>query len=332
MPEPLFYIGSLCVTWFAVAVFAGVSLAAALFLYLVRKNHKPLDTALEILPLSLFLGILLAHVLYVITKLISNLEIYDDLAGFLLNPGAGGFMFLGVFAGVSLACVIMGLIRHGSAGAWLRLMTPAVFLALAAVRFAEPLDGLGKGPGVTASFFPVSFAPEPDYPEDQYIPAFFYAGLYALALCGWSFHEAAKRSGKQRSPLFFFVLYLAGQIFYEIFRRDAYANDTSIITFVRLGQLYAAVLLGVILVYGIIRTGKAYRTSAIIIRCAVFAVSVGACIGLQFLFDKPMPFFGQTVWFADWLVYLLLLLTAIGMGWVVLSFVRKIPAHSSKEV
>ena len=332
MFEPLFYIGSLYVTYFSVAIFFGTLIASLLFLNLVRKNRKSVDTALEILPLSLILSVMLSHALYVMTKLIIGLESYDDLAGFLLNPGMGGFMYLGVFAAVGFVCYTISHIHQDTAGSsWMQMMTPAVFLLLAVVRFAEPLDGLGKGPSTAAPFFPLSYAPEIDYPEDQYIPAFFYAGLYALILCLWSCRQAAVPEKAKKTPLYFFVLYLAGQMFYEIFRRDAYANDTSIITFVRLGQLYSAILLGVILVYGIIKTRKTNVPAAVVLRCAVFSVSVGACVGLQFLFDKPLPLFGQTIWFPDWLVYLLLLLTAVGMGWAVLYFVKRIPAATSKE-
>lgn len=329
MLEPIFDFGTLWVTWFSVAVFCGAALGAALFILLVRKTGRSLDTALEILPLSLFLSVMLAHILYVVAKLISNLDSYENLAGFLLNPGCGGFMYLGAFAGAALSCLIVAACRHERAGDWFALLLPVLFLVLAVVRFAEPLDGMGKGPSVNAAFFPLSYAPEADYPEDQYVPAFFYAGVYALALCVWSARQAVAGSSRRRTPLFFFVLYLAGQMFFEIFRRDVFAYDISLITFIRLGQLYAVILLGVIMVYAVIRAKRAMKAGAIAARCAVFAVSVGACVGLQFLFDKPLPLFGQTIWFADWVVYALLFLCAVGMGWSVLSVMKRMPARAA---
>ena len=125
--------------------------------------------------------------------------------------------------------------------------------------------------------------------------------------------------------MYYFVLYLAGQMFFEVYRQDEYVNATSLITFIKLNQLFAVILLGGYLVYSIIKSVKNIRRTEIVIRAAVFAISVGACIGLQFLFDKPLPFFGQTIWFADWLVYLLLALSAVGMGWPVISLMNSIP-------
>ena len=122
-------------------------------------------------------------------------------------------------------------------------------------------------------------------------------------------------------------------MFFEVFRQDEYVNATSLITFVRLNQLFAAILLGICLVYAIIK-GKSHLSGGIIAgRCAVFAVSVGACVGLQFLFDKPLPLLGETVWVADWLVYVLLALSAVGMGWSVLSLMKRgnISVQSTKE-
>ena len=330
MAQPLIMIGSLAVTQFSVAVFAGTLLSSSLLLWLSKKQNLD-DHILLLLICALPLGVLCGHGLFAVTRVLIYPLDYEHPIAFIFNPAVGGYMYLGVFAGGVIAAFIVSKTSKISFAGLTAVLLPELLLTLAVVRFSEPLDFQGKGPWVEGGFFPFSYAPEAEYPEDRYVPVFFYEGLYALLLSTWSALNALGKTCKKRPSMFFFVLYLSGQMFFEVFRQDEYINVTSLITFIRLNQLFAAILLGLYLIYAAIKARKNTDSSALILRCAVFAVSVGACIGLQFLFDKPMPLFGQTIWFADWLVYTLLALSAIGMGWPVISLLERIPANRTNE-
>ena len=330
MAQPLIMIGSLAVTRFSVAVFAGALLSSLLLLWVSKKRHLEQHAPL-LLVLTLLLGPLCGHGLFAITRVLIYPLDYEHPIIFILNPSLGGFMYLGVFGAGTIAALITAKLAKCSFKELMAVLLPALLLLLACVRFAEPLDYQGKGPWAEGGFFPFSYAPEAEYPDDRYIPVFFYEGLYALVLAILSARNALKTSGKRHQTKLYFVLYLAGQMFFEVFRQDEYINVTSLITFIRLNQLFAAILLGIFLIYAVVKCSKTVSVSALVVRCAVFAISVGACVGLQFLFDKPIPLFGQTIWFSDWLVYLLLALSAFGMGWSVVSLLNKLPADRLKE-
>ncbi len=324
MYEPLWSNGTVSVTFFSLAVFAATLIGSALLLALAGKKRCT-DDALSLLPLTLLFGVFFGHFLFAVTRVLIYPLDYENPLAFILNPSVGGFMYLGVVGGAAWSALVIGRIKKVSVALLMKLLLPALLITLAMIRFAEPLDGQGKGPEISGGFFPISFAPEADYPDDRYIPVFFYEGVYALLLALFAAKNTLKQSENQRPSMYYFVFYLAGQMFFEVYRQDEYVNATSLITFIRLNQLFAVILLGGYLVYSIIKSVKNLKRKEIVIRVSVFAISVGACIGLQFLFDKPLPFFGQTIWFADWLVYLLLALAAVGMGWPVISLMNSIP-------
>ena len=323
MDESILQIGALTVTRFSVAACLAAAFGCGVLVYLAKAKRVGENTVLILMPLTLLLGVFCGHALYAIQRVLIYPLDYEAPLPYILNPGVGGFMFPGVLGGAALACLITARLTGQRFRALMGILFPALLLTLAVIRFAEPLSLLGKGPEAAWGFFPLSYAPEAEYPDDRYVPEFFYAGLYTLLLSLWAIADQRKKQPRH-STLFYLVLYLSGQMFFEIFRQDDYVNVTSLITFIRLNQLIAAILLGICLVYAAIRCGKKRVSGGLIaVRCAVFALSVAACVGLQFLFDKPLPLFGQTVWFADWLVYLLLGLSAVGMGWSVLSLVKR---------
>ena len=325
MDETLYTIGPFTITPFSVAVCVSAIWGCIVLLLLSGKKHIRKNTAFSLMPLTILLGVFLGHALYAALRVLIYPLDYEQPLVFVLNPGVGGFMFFGVLAGAALSCLIVSGTRHYQFSQLMSVLFPALLITLAFIRFAEPLCLLGKGPETEGGFFPLSYAPEAEYPEDRYIPEFFYAGLYTLLIGIWNIRSILTKHGKKRSTLFFFVLYLAGQMFFEVFRQDEYVNATSLITFIRLNQLIAVILLGVCLVYAIKKCMHRVSAGFIIVRCLVFVISVGACIGLQFLFDKPLPLMGETIWFPDWLVYVLLALSAVGMGWPIVSMLSRKP-------
>ena len=322
MDEAVYSFSAFTVTNFSIAVCIASCMGSVVLYLLSAAKRISKNTVFMLIPLTVLTGILFGHALFAALRVLIYPLDYEHPLSFIVDPRHGGFMFFGVLAGAALSCAISAKAGNTSFSALIGVLFPALMIALAFIRFSEPLILLGKGPGIEGGFFPISYAPEPDYPEDRYIPAFLYAGVYTLFIGIWNTHSILKKNGIKRPTLFFFVLYLSGQMFFEVFRQDEYVNATSLITFIRLNQLIAAILLGICLLYALIKCSGKVPAGTIVLRCFVFAISVGACIGLQFLFDKPLPFFGETVWFPDWLVYILLALSAIGMGWPVLSLLK----------
>ena len=329
--EPLWTLGNWAVTRFSVAALLAAALGCLCLVWLCKRRHVAQKAVDMLLPLCLFLGVFLGHLLYGLMRLLIDGYSYEQPLLFLLNPGAGGTAFLGALGGVSLACLLVGRRRivcvdinkrFLSVDELMRYAVPALLLTLAVIRFAEPLDGQGKGPDMLAEFFPLSFAPEADFPDDRYLPAFFYEGIYALALAVWGMMAACGRA-KERKASFFVILYLAGQMFFEMLRQDSYVHDTSMITFVRLNQLLAVIILAGLMAYYTVLGRKRAAPAYFVRQWALYAVCVGACVGLEFLFDKPLPLFGENIYFEDWLVYLLIGLTAVGTGAAALNVMKK---------
>ena len=319
MNEPLLTLGALFITPFSLAAFAGAVLSALLLNVLAAKRKIQTETSLLLTLLSVCLGLFTGHLLFAAFQLYIDPFSYDHPVAFLLDPGMGGQSFTGVLGGAFLACLICAKLKRCSFDALAALLVPALMLLIAVIRFAEPLEELGKGPESAAGFFPLAYAPNPEYDDVLRVPVFFYEGLLALGL---SVYGALKRArGTWQTCL---LIFMAGQMFFEVYRQDIYANYMSLITFVRINQLlYVLTLAGLMLRYTLLAAREGCAPKTLIAAWAVFLVCVGLCIGLQFLFDKPIHLFGENVFLPDWLVYTLLAVSAAGMGWSALRLLSK---------
>ena len=299
MNEPILTLGAFYVTPFSIAVFIGVLLSACLLLFLARKSKVTAETTLTLTMLSILFGLLLGHAFFAALQLYTDPFSYEEQLAFLLNPGWGGFSFVGVLGGAVLAAIITAKACRQPFETIISILIPALMFLIAVIRFAEPLDELGKGPEASATFFPFSYAPNPEYDDAQRIPVFFYEGLLALciAFLGSLDTKSLKRMPWQGCLLVFF----AGQMFFEVFRQDLYTNYMSLITFIRVNQLaYVNIIACIMLKYTIRAASQPANRLKIIRDWIVFAVCVGACVGLQFLFDKPIHFFEENIFLPDW--------------------------------
>ena len=312
MFSPVWLSDTFCLTPFSVAVCIA-AISGCAMLYFQMRRHRLNDKAFAVLPVIVIVfSLLCGHILYALSHLWIDPYVTDTPVLFVLNPARGGFMFLGVIIGAMLACLITSSISREPRRKLLNIVLPSILLMLAFIRFAEPLDGQGRGPEAMSRFFPLSFAPELDYPSDRYVPTFFYEGLYALCLAVIGIQK--NRIDRQQTWLRVLILYLAGQVFFEVMRVDEYVQTMSMITFVKLNQLFAVIMLAVILTAKAKAVCRTFGLKRYLLCWAVFAASIGICIGFQFLLDKPLHMFGQIIFFPSWVVYIVLLLSAVGMG------------------
>lgn len=324
MGEPLFYVGSLPVTPWALCVTLGALAAAALIWYLgVRRKISEGGLCLFV-PLTAALGIFLGHALFAAVAGLLDPYVCEgmglSLTGYIFRPDRGGYMSLGVLGGLLLSALIVSKTQKASFQEILKAGLPAVLLAVGVAKWGEWLCGMGTGPEASTCFFPVSFLPEPDYPEWRVIAVFWLGGLYALGLALWGILGAHKKSGVR--PVTLLVCYLAGQVFWDMLREDSYVHYLAM-NFVRMDQLFSVLIMAGLMVWASVKIKK-NGGRGIVRWWAVMLVSVGLCVGLQFLFDKPLPLpGGALIYPPTWLVYTLIGVTAAGMGISTMRMVEK---------
>ena len=324
MGEPLFYLGAMPVTPWALCVTLG-SLAAAAVIFFLGVRRKISDGALCLfLPLTAALGIFLGHGLFAVVADLLDPYVGESmglsLLGYVFRPDKGGYMSLGVLGGLFLSALIVSKAKKVSFQELLKIGLPGVLLAIGVAKWGEWLCGMGTGPEASTCFFPVSFTPEPEYPEWRVIAVFWLGGLYALGLALWGIFGALKKNGVR--PVTLLVMYLAGQVFWDMLREDSYVHYLAM-NFVRMDQLFSVLIMAGIMVWATIKI-KQNGGKGTVRWWVLMLVSVGLCVGLQFLFDKPLPLPGGVLIYPPtWLVYTLIGLTAVGMGVSTLKMVEK---------
>ena len=378
MGEPLFYLGAMPVTPWALCVTLG-SLAAAVLIWYLGVKRKISEGGLCLfVPLTAALSIFLGHALFAFVAGLLDPYVCENLGlsliGYMFRPDRGGYMSLGVLGGLFLSALVVSKVNKASFQELLKAGLPGILLAIGVAKCGEWLCGVGNGPEAVTCFFPVSFTPEPEYPEWRVISVFWLGGLYALMLAIWGIVGAHKKNGVR--PVTLFVLYLAGQVFWDILRReDNYICYLTMRTFIHMDQLFSVLIMAGMMVWATIKIHPQIRKqtvfSAILLLIGVllsvgslvlqgrilpligmmpnwllilllvigviiitFAilllrkdhgmglfrwwvlmlVSIGLCIVLQFMFDKPLPLFGELIIFPNWLVFVLIGLTAVGMA------------------
>ena len=152
------------------------------------------------------------------------------------------------------------------------------------------------------------------------ISVFWLGGPYALCLAVWGTVGAHRKNGVR--PVTLLVCYLAGQVFWDMLREDSYVHYLAM-NFVRMDQLFSVLIMAGLMVWATVKIKKNGGRGTVR-WWAVMLVSVGLCVGLQFLFDKPLPLpGGALIYPPTWLVYALIGVTAAGMGISTMRMVEK---------
>ena len=308
MAEPLFSLFGFPVTAYALCVALAALLSALLLPVAARREKVSSATAEWFAWLAVALGVFFAHALYSLMQLPDILAEYGAL--FIVNPTRGGFMVYGAMIGIALAALLAARWTKGNARAVLDAALPAGALFLALCRFAEFFDGQGYGMQVDETpglcFFPLSFQNE--YGE-WYLAIFLFEGLFALGLCLWAVLDKRARPAGKKAALFL-ILYAASQTLFETLRRDQVIKWG----FIRVSQLISVLVLAAVLLIGQLAAQKKcgfWRTAG---AWLLFIVLTGACVGLEFTVDKPIPIGDTLLYLPYWLTYLLIGLCAAGMG------------------
>lgn len=306
--EPLFSIFGLPVTAYALCAALAALLSALLLPAAARRARVSARTGETFLLLAVVLGAFCAHLLYCLVQLPDILAEYGGL--FLLTPMRGGFMAYGAMAGIALAALLSARWTKGNARAVLDAALPSGALFLALCRFSEFFDGQGYGMQVDETpglcFFPLSFQNE--YGE-WYLAIFLFEGLFALGLCLWAMIDKKERPEGKKTVVFL-ILYAASQTLFETLRRDQVIKWG----FIRVSQLISVLLLAAILLIGQVISHKDKSFWRTLGAWLVFIVLTGACVGLEFTVDKPIPIGDKLLYLPYWLTYLLIGLCAAGMG------------------
>ena len=318
MYDSLFSLWGYEITPFALAVFLAGLAGCALFLVLCKNTGLPRLKAekclLSALPLSVFCG----HLLYCAALPFVVVPDYGWL--FFLEPWRGGFMFYGCVLGASLAVLLTGR-RDGRL--W-DLLAVSLLAVLACVRFAEPLDGQGRGIDLEAGspfcFFPVAYA-NPEWPDEWNLAVFFWEGLYALGTVIFLLASRSRRRPGETASLAL-LLYASGQILFETLRRD----ETVRWRFVRVSQLLSALVLAAFALVCLIRCGRTKKNALCLLGILLLA---GVIVALEFSVDKPLALpNGDLFFFPYGLTYPLIGLCGAAMGFLALKCLRRLYARS----
>lgn len=289
MNEPIFQLGSLSVSVFSCIITFGALLYVTLTQCLCGKLSVKKEAAEFHSIFSILLGTFFAHFLYCLVRageLLPDPE-YGILSFFCLNRG--GFMMYGLFVGILLSCLLTAKITGQKALSLIELSVIPLFALVAVIRFAEPFDGLssigyqGFGSEVAEEwlqFFPVAYLFEPEY-EEWYFAVFFYEGVAAVAIAVIS---GFVKNG--RKAITAMTLYAAAQIFFESIRCD---EKLCWLSFLRVEQLFSAIVLLLILIY---KTVKSESKKGFTARWIFFIILIGIIVFAEFFADKTYTVLG----------------------------------------
>ena len=222
-----------------------------------------------------------SHLLYCLVN--AGDVFYNESIGFVLAFWKRGQMMYGGMLGMMLALVLFG---GSSRMQLLEAYAPSAALMTAAARLAEGFAGQGYG----EYWFdePMFFCRFPFMTYDPYYEAWGWAlfmaeMLIALVLL-WVLLRK-KKTWNGDGMLLFLGLYAAAQIVLESLRRDEFLRWG----FVRVEELFSAVVILLVLIGYCVRSGKG-KTISKTICFAVFLSMVVLCLLMEFATEGRIPF------------------------------------------
>lgn len=278
MNDALFYIAGLPVTAHGLGATLGLIFCSLLLLHRFIKTGLGQRTGEVFLLVSLPLCLLLARLVFVLARLYFFLERADGLS---LRLWQGGYTVWGALPGFLLAGWLTGKICKKPAARVLDAAAPLGLLAIGLFRFLEGFSHQGYGQEVGLpflSFFP--FAVQNEFGEMRYA-IFLLEGLAALLFAFFCVRYPKKRQGdRTRLAL---ILFCAFQLLFESLREDEFLNWG----FVRVGQLFSALILFYLLMTGLFSRRQAGSSRAprhLLI--TGFALCILLIIAIEFALDK----------------------------------------------
>ncbi|MBR1585472.1 MAG: prolipoprotein diacylglyceryl transferase [Clostridia bacterium] len=301
----LFSVAGLPVTAYALCLVAALGAGIGALVITCRKRKYADDLAGIVAVLALPLGLIGARLFYCVARW----SLYEEI-GFdqMLRLWNGGYAIWGAIGGAALAGVIAARITGRPAGQVLDDLAAPAALTVCLSRLAEYFSGQGVGMLVENEaffFFPLSVY-NADYDEWN-LAVFMLEALAALIIFVVLLRAACPRRGDKAR--LFLILYSACQVLCESLRRDEFLRWL----FVRVSQLTAAIVLGLMMIAAVIRWYKKptdqrrIKGKQIALLCCGFLVCVGICVGMEFAADKSAEL-------PVWACYLIMACSCAGMG------------------
>lgn len=297
--------GPFTLTAYGLCLALGAALGAGLTVWRGRKTpgvDRSLSLCLAVL-LSAWAG---ARLIYVLTQLES---IFVDAAyygwPFILQPWEGGYTLYGAVLGGGLGAWAYAKAARQPAGALLDRLVPGAALTLCLARLGEAFTSQGLGHYVDdPAWQRLPFAVESLYGDFQQ-PVFLWEAAAALVICLALLRYRPRRAGAAAEA--FLVLLGVTQIFLESHREDEFIR----FGFVRFTQL--AAVAGIAWGMGWRLYHRARQGGwrwPLTVRTAVFALTVGLCVAIEFALDKSSV--------DNRLLYLIMAAGLGAMGWAAL--------------
>ncbi|MBQ9262758.1 MAG: prolipoprotein diacylglyceryl transferase [Clostridia bacterium] len=301
----LFSLLGMPVTAYAVCLVISLTIGLAALHRSCARRRLAGDTAGMIAVLALPLGLLGARLFYCVARW----SLYEEI-GFLqmLRLWDGGYALWGAMAGGALAGVLTAKRTHQPTSRVLDAMAAPAALVICFSRFSEYFSGQGNGLTVeheALCFFPVAVF-NTDYEEWHYA-VFMLEAVVALVIFAALLRKHDRPQGD--TARLFVLLYSVCQVLCESLRRDEFLRWL----FVRVSQLTAAIVLGFLIFFAILRwkqrpVAQRHLTSRkIALLCFVFLACIGVCIWMEFAVDKSPDL-------PVWACYSIMAVSCAGMG------------------
>lgn len=304
--KQLFSLLGLPVYPYAVFLVAGALLGLIMALRRARRTRFAPGAVLTFAALAVPLGLIFGRLIYCACRYV---DLLDYGLGYLFRVDYGGFALMGAALGLLLAAFAAAKIEGVSFLSLLDCVLPGLMLLLAAARFGEGATTNGLGPEVSCEalrFFPLAMRGL--YGEYCYA-VFMGEGLTALIAAVWTQSQGVSYADADNAPPrgwtagCALIIVCAAQIVWESARRDEVLKNG----FVRYTQIFAAVVLFIVLLCALIKMRPAPAFTAAVI--AIFLALLGVCGFVEFLIDGKVI---QSV--PIWLCYLLSSACAGGAG------------------
>ncbi len=300
--ESLFTLLGMPVYPYALAAAIGALIALCMALSRTRKTGIPASAVTTFALFAIPLCALLARFAFCACRIV---DVLDFGIGYIFRLDYGGFSIIGAALGVLLSAWIVKKIHNVSFSGLMDTVLPGLFILLAACRLAEGSTVNGTGPEIQSEalqFMPL--ARQGLYGDMTYAV---YMGEALTALVAGVMTQAMSGRPHGLSAGIGTIIVCAAQIVWESARRD----EVLIISFVRYAMVFAALVMLILLIGCLRRSGAASRRWTRYIGVFMLGVVViGIC---EFLIDgkiwQNMPI---------WLCYLLDVFSVIAMAAVCL--------------
>ncbi|MDD2647732.1 MAG: prolipoprotein diacylglyceryl transferase [Eubacteriales bacterium] len=278
----LFSFGALTVTAYGLLVALAAAVSGAYFLYRMRLAGADADRSAVTLMIMAVSALAVSRLFYAVLN-------FDYLSDSLDQPLAvlrfweGGFSYWGAAYGAFLAFYLRTFrSRNKKLGAF---ALPAFMLFLALMRLPEIFSSVGRGAPVEAEGVLASFPfALPDSGETPCAAICVYELFFALLAFAASLLLLGRGAGKYvlRLPLAFYCL---ADVLLQSVRQDE--NSYMMAGFVRIEQVLAMVLVGVIFIFSALEAFKRLPKARIklIICSTVSACAIAAGIACEYALD-----------------------------------------------